>query len=328
MRIVLCYPLQQRHLDQIHAAAPDAEIVNAGQERIAEEILAADLFCGHPKVPTPWEEVVRLNRLKWIQSSAAGTDHLQLPSIIQSPIIITNISGVLANQVTEQAMSLLLGLIRSLPTFFRAQQAREYIRRPVRDLHGSTVGIVGLGGVGRRVAEVLSAFKTRILATDLFPIDKPPQVESLWSADRLDELLPLVDIVVLCVPLTAETRGMIDARRLALMRPGSILINVARGPVVIEHDLVAAIESGHLRGRGRRRCERAAAGRQQVVESAERHYQPTRRRRKCPPSRRHHRLLLREPPPLSRRAAAPEPDRQAPWLPHPPRNAQDVTSRV
>jgi D-3-phosphoglycerate dehydrogenase len=250
MRIVLCYPLQQRHLDQIQAAAPEAEIVNAGQERIAKEILTADLFCGHPKVPTPWEQVVRLNRLKWIQSSAAGTDHLQLPSIIKSPIIITNISGVLANQVTEQAMSLLLGLIRSLPTFFRAQQAKEYIRRPVRDLHGSTVGIVGLGGVGRRVAEVLSAFKTRILATDLFPVDKPPHVESLWSADRLDELLPLVDIVVLCVPLTSETRGMIDARRLALMRPGSILINVARGPVVIEHDLVAALESGHLWGAG------------------------------------------------------------------------------
>src|SRR5258707_5321071 len=98
MRIVLCYPLQQRHLDQIQAAAPDAEIVNAGQERIAEEILTADLFCGHPKVPTPWDEVVRLGRLRWIQSSAAGTDHLLLPSIVQSPIVITTISVELANQ--------------------------------------------------------------------------------------------------------------------------------------------------------------------------------------------------------------------------------------
>jgi phosphoglycerate dehydrogenase-like enzyme len=250
MRIVLCYPLQQRHLDQIQAAAPDAELVNAGQERIAEEILAADVFCGHPKVPTPWNEVVQLNRLKWLQSSAAGTDHLQSPSMIESPIIITNISGVLANQVSEQALALLLGLIRGLPTFFRAQQAKEYIRRPVRDLHGSTIGIAGLGGVGRRVAELLSAFKTRILATDLYPIDKPPHVEALWPADRLDDLLPLVDILVLCVPLTQETRGMIDARRLALMRRGSILINVARGPVVVEHDLVTALESGQLWGAG------------------------------------------------------------------------------
>lgn len=250
MRIVLCYPLQQKHLDKIQAVAPKAEIVNAGQERIATEILAADLFCGHPKVPTPWDDVVRLGRLKWIQSSAAGTDHLQLPSIIESPVVITNISGVLANQVTEQAMSLLLGLIRSLPTFFRAQQAREYIRRPVRDLHGSTVGIVGLGGVGRRIAEVLAAFKTRILATDLFPYDKPPHVAELWAADRLDEMLPLVDIVVISVPLTAETRGMFNARRFGLMRAGSIFINVGRGPIMIEPDLVAALESGHLWGAG------------------------------------------------------------------------------
>jgi phosphoglycerate dehydrogenase-like enzyme len=250
MRIVLCYPLQQRHLDQIHSAAPDAEIVNAGQERIAEEILTADVFCGHPKVPTPWDEVCRRNRLKWIQSSAAGLDHLLLPCVVESPIVVTNISGVLGNQVSEQAMALLLGLIRSLPTFFRAQQAKEYIRRPVRDLHGSTVGIVGLGGVGRRVAEVLSAFKTKILATDLFPVDKPPHVEQLWAADRLDELLPLVDILMLCVPLTEGTRGMIDARRLGLMRKGSILINVARGPVVVEKALVEALESGHLWGAG------------------------------------------------------------------------------
>ena len=145
---------------------------------------------------------------------------------------------------------MLLGLIRGLPTFFRAQQAKEYIRRPVRDLHRTTIGIVGLGGVGRRIAEVLSGFQTRILATDLFPVDKPPHVEQLWPADRLDELLPLVDIVVLCVPLFAQTRGMIDARRLGLMRRGSILINVARGPVVVERDLVAALESGQLWGAG------------------------------------------------------------------------------
>ena len=91
--------------------------------------------------------------------------------------------------------------------FFRAQQAKEYVRRPTRDLHHATVGIVGLGGVGRRVAEILSVFKTRILATDMFPVDKPPHVAELWPAERLDELLPQVDVLILCVPLTDKTRG-------------------------------------------------------------------------------------------------------------------------
>ena len=250
MRIVLCYPVGPEHVAQIQAVAPSAEVIDAGQDRIAEEILTADVFCGHAKVPMPWDDVVSQGRLKWIQSSAAGLDHCLVPSVIESPVNVTSASGVLADQVAEHTTALLAGLLRSLPLFFRAQQNHEYIRRPTRDLHGSTIGIVGLGGVGRRVAEVLSPFKTRILATDMFPVDKPPHVESLWPAQRLDEMLPLVDILILCVPLTDQTRWMIDARRLALMKRGSLLINVARGQLVVEDDLVAALESGQLEGAG------------------------------------------------------------------------------
>jgi D-3-phosphoglycerate dehydrogenase len=143
-----------------------------------------------------------------------------------------------------------LGLLRGLPTFFRAMQRKEFVRRPTRDLHGATVGIVGLGGNGRRIAEVLAPFRTRMLATDLFPCDPPPYVEALWSADRLRDLLPLVDVLILTVPLNEQTRGMIGRRELSLMKRDSILINVARGPVVVEADLIAALESGHLAGAG------------------------------------------------------------------------------
>jgi D-3-phosphoglycerate dehydrogenase len=246
MRIALCYPVERRHVDQIAAAAPTAHVVDAGQERIAAEILTADIFCGHAKVPVDWEAVVRGGRLRWIQSSAAGLDHCLVPAVVDSDVVVTSASGVLADQVTEHAVALATGLTRSLPVFFRAQQAKEFIRRPTRDLHHRTVGIVGFGGVGRRLAEVLHAFKTRILATDMFPVDKPDYVDNLWPADRLYELLAAAEVVFLCAPLTAQTRGMIDAHALAAMQPGSILINVARGPLVVETALVAALESGHL----------------------------------------------------------------------------------
>src|SRR5690606_33377620 len=121
--------------------------------------------CGHAKVPVPWDEVVQRGRLRWIQSSAAGMDHCLVPSVINSDITVTSASGVLANQTADHSLALALGLLRSLPTFFRAQQAKEFIRRPTRDLYGATVGIVGLGGNGRRLAEALSAFHTTILAT-------------------------------------------------------------------------------------------------------------------------------------------------------------------
>lgn len=250
MNIVLCYPVEQRHRDQIAGVAPEAQIIDAGQERIAEKIFEADIFCGHAKVPIDWPAVVRGGRLQWIQSSAAGLDHCLVPAVVESAITVTSASGVLADQVAEHALVLAGALARGLPVFFRAQQAREFVRRPTRDLHGSTVGIVGFGGVGRRIAELVSPFKVRILATDVFPVDKPPWVEALWEAERLDDLLGQVDFLFLAAPLTDRTRGMIDARRLAKMKPGSFLVNVARGGLVVETDLVAALESGPLAAAG------------------------------------------------------------------------------
>jgi D-3-phosphoglycerate dehydrogenase len=246
MRIVLCYPVETCHVEQIAATVPGCEIVDAGQECVAAELPEADVFCGHPKVPVPWEFVVERRRLRWIQSSAAGLDHCLVPPVIESDIVVTSASGVLADQVAEHALGLLTATLRSFPVFFRAQQKKEFVRRPTRDLHHSTVGIVGLGGVGRRVAELLAPYKTRILATDWFPFDKPKHVAALWPADQLDRLLAESDVVVLCVPLTDVTRGMIDAAAFATMKPGAVLINVARGPIVVERDLVAALESGQL----------------------------------------------------------------------------------
>jgi len=251
MRIVLCYPVEQRHLDQIAEVAAGCEIVDAGQQAIDQEILDADIFCGHAKEkPVPWDEVVRRGRLQWIQSSAAGMDHCLAPSVVESEILVTSASGLFADQVAEQTLALLLGLLRSLPTFFRAAEKNEFIRRPTRDLHYSTVGIVGFGGNGRRLAEVLAPLRVRMLATDLFPINKPECVNELWHANRLGELLPLVDVLVLCVPLTDETRGMINSAAFTKMKPDSILINVARGPVVVERDLIAALTQGKLAGAG------------------------------------------------------------------------------
>lgn len=249
MRIVLCYPVEAKHIAQIQAAAPDAEIVDAGQQGIPDAILEADIFCGHAKErPVPWDEVVSRGRLQWIQSSAAGLDHCLVPAVVASNITVTSASGVLADQVAEQTMALLTGLLRDLPRFLRAQAEHEFIRRPTRDLTRKTIGILGFGGNGRRLAEVLRPFKGRIIATDWFPTDKPDTVDELWPASRNEELIASVDVLVLAAPLTDATRGLINARTLATMRPGSVLINVARGKLVVEKDLIAALQVGTLSG--------------------------------------------------------------------------------
>ncbi|MGI9470699.1 MAG: D-2-hydroxyacid dehydrogenase [Rubripirellula sp.] len=250
MRIVLCYPVEDRHIAQIQSAAPEAEVVNAGQERIDELLPTADIFIGHAKVPVNWDRVLAAKKLKWIQSSAAGLDHCLVPGVIESEILVSSASGLFAPQVAEQTFSLLFGLLRKLPLFFRAEAKREFIRLPTDDLRGKTVGIVGMGGNGRMLAKMLAPWDVRIVATDYFPVNPPVQVSQFWGADQLDALLGVSDIVVLTLPLNAETSGLFDAERIAKMRPGSLLINVARGAVVVESALVAAIETGHLRGAG------------------------------------------------------------------------------
>ena len=246
MRIVLCYPVEEQHKQQIQAVVPQAELVDAGQERVAVELPTADLFCGHPKVPVPWAEVVARGRLRWIQSSAAGLDHCLVPEVIGSQITVTSASGVLADQVAEHGLGLAIACTRRLPLFLQQQAQREFVRRPTRDLTDATVGIVGLGGVGRRLVEVLRPFRVRIVATDFFPIRKPAGVDFLGGPADLPEVLRQADVLFLCVPLTPLTRGMIDAQALAMLPPGAILVNMARGPLVDENALADALESGHL----------------------------------------------------------------------------------
>ena len=250
MRVVLCFPVESRHIEQISAVSPTCEVVDAGQERVATELMDADIFIGHAKVPVPWPDVVLQGRLKWIQSSAAGLDHCLTPEVIASDIPVTSASGLFANQVAEQTFALLFGILRSMPAFYAAQKKREFIRLPTDELHGKTVGIVGFGGNGRRIAEVLAPFRLNLWAADLFPVNRPPHVDQLFSADQWQSALPQTDILILTLPLNEDTTGIIGKHVFANLKRGAVVINVARGPVLVESELVDAIREGQLSAAG------------------------------------------------------------------------------
>jgi phosphoglycerate dehydrogenase-like enzyme len=247
--IVLCYPIQKHQLEWIRAAVPaDWQVINAGQDGIAEAILGADIFCGHAKVPVPWDRVTQQGRLKWIQSSAAGLDHCLTPEVIESDIVVSSCSGLFANQVAEQTLALLYGWFRQLPTFFRQKNECLFERQPTQDLHGKSIGIIGLGGNGRRIAELLAPLGNQILATDVFLDDCPDAISGLYPASDLHNVLSRVDVVILGVPLNQSTHHLINDAALSSMRQGSLLVNVARGQVVDEDALISALNRGHLAG--------------------------------------------------------------------------------
>ena len=168
--IVTCFPLTEADQQQIRKTAGDEfEVIAVAQENIAAEIFKADIFCGHAKVPVDWAKVVEAGKLRWIQSSAAGLDHCLTPPVIGSSILVSGCSGLFAPQVAEQMMALLTGLTRRIPVFLKAQQDKQYVRRPTDDLFEKTVGIIGLGGNGQRIAQVLRPLVGQVVATDCFP---------------------------------------------------------------------------------------------------------------------------------------------------------------
>jgi len=248
--LVYCFPTELRHREWMQTAAPIANLIEATQETIPQKILDADIFVGHAKVPVPWDDVVANGRLKFIQSSAAGLDHCLAPSVIASDVVVCSASGLFANQVAEQTLALLLGLLRGIPIFYRQWQKKEFVRRPTDDLHGKRVGIVGMGGNGRRLVEVLRPFNVAMRATDYFPEQKPVGVEELWPHTKLRDLAAWSEILILTLPLNAMTRGVVDAEIMAAMPKGAYLINVARGPCIHEEDLCSALQNGHLAGAG------------------------------------------------------------------------------
>ncbi len=252
-KLVIYDPLgiDEPFVEQIRQTAPSVTVSVATKESLAEELAEAEIFFGY-HAPAVFRGT---ENLRWIQATAAGMDMMLVPELIERGLTITNASGVHAPQVAETAWALTLAVARGLSTSFRRQQEHRWEPGPYYDLDGSTAGIIGLGGIGRRYARVAAAFGMRVLAVDLNQPPKPDEVESLWTLDRIDELLEAADVVMISCPYTAETHHLIDAEKLARMKPTAILVNIARGGIVDEEALSEALLADRLAGAGIDVCE-------------------------------------------------------------------------
>jgi phosphoglycerate dehydrogenase-like enzyme len=201
----------------------------------------------------PADTAARAPRLRWVETPATGYDQLHGTGVFERrEITVTTIGGLFAPWVAEHAFALLLGLCRKLELFAAAQPRREWVGRgvEVRGLHGATLAIVGLGNIGQAVARIGAAFGMRVIGTRRSVDDAPPGVERVYPRRDLHAMLGAADVVVLAVAGTPETVRMIGAAELAAMRPQALLINVARGIVVDEAALAAALAERRIGGAG------------------------------------------------------------------------------
>ncbi|HEV3156592.1 MAG TPA: phosphoglycerate dehydrogenase [Candidatus Baltobacteraceae bacterium] len=188
-------------------------------------------------------------RLSVVARAGVGVDAIDVEAATSAGIVVLNTPGANMLAATEQTFALMLGLVRHLPAANASLRANIWDRKPFigTELHGKTLGIIGLGRIGSSVAVRASAFGMKLLAHD--PFISRSRAES-FNAEliSLEELLGRSDIVTLHVPLNAQTLGMIDAEKLALLRPHARLINCARGGVIDEAALLAALDAGVLAG--------------------------------------------------------------------------------
>jgi phosphoglycerate dehydrogenase-like enzyme len=202
------------------------------------------------------EQFKQAQKLRWIHSPAAAVHQLMFPELIDSDVLLTNSSEVHGGVVAEHVMSLVLALAKRLPQAARFQQRHMWgqealwLGRPrPREIAGATLGLLGLGSIGRRVAKSASALGMRVLAVrEHLGKEIPEGVQQVFASSQLDEVLTQSDYVVLATPVTPATLGLMNAARLAKMKPDACLINVGRGPLVDEAALAEALREHKIGG--------------------------------------------------------------------------------
>lgn len=272
---ILSARVRAQDLARIREAAPGTRIVNLSAEGLADGPIedVEVLLRGWLSSEAFDRLVARAPGLAWVHSATSGVERALTPAARSRGIVVTNARGVFSRPIAEHVLLMILAISRNLPELLELQRERTWQPLEGRELRDLTIGIVGLGSIGRAVASLAGAFGCRVIATrrrpsaggadvppgavadgtavadpdeDAFPFE--PRIDRILGPDGLPELLAGSDFVVLAAPLTPETDGMIDASALAAMRPGAWLINVARGRLVDERALIAALRDGRIGG--------------------------------------------------------------------------------
>lgn len=233
---------------RLMSAVPGLTVVRPAVEDAAEALRETDAAYG----VLPAELLAGTTRLKWLQAQQAGPPPgFYYPELVAHPLQVTNMRDTYTDHVASHALALVLALCRGLPRYLRDQQTAswqpDWNPGAIVPLSEATALVVGAGAVGAEIGRLLAAFGTRVTGIDMRPGGLPGFREVL-PVEALDEQLPRADLVILTVPHTPDTEGMVDARRLKLFKASAYFVNVGRGPTVRLDALDAALEAGQLRG--------------------------------------------------------------------------------
>ena len=206
----------------------------------AEAIICNGLFL--------YNDVEKFSNLKFVQLTSAGLDRVPVEKFRERGIVLKNARGVYSIPMAEFAVSGVLALYKNIGTFIDNQKNHSWIKdRNIRELSGDTVLIVGCGSVGTECAKRFKAFGMNVLGADIVNPDNEIYDE-YFSMECVNSALSKSDVIVLTLPLTEETKNLFDNERFSYVKNGAILVNIARGAVVNENDLIENLKNGKLGG--------------------------------------------------------------------------------
>lgn len=209
----------------------------------AEVLLLWDFFSS--AVEQVWEHC---GDLRWIHVAAAGVDKLVFPALAESDVVVTNARGVFDRPMAEYVLGAVLAHAKLLHESHDLQCTRTWRHRETRTVRGSRALVIGTGGIGRETARLLRAVGMEVRGVGRRAAADDPDFGTVTTSDTLADHVGWCDYLVNAAPLTPQTRGLVDAGVLAAMRPDAHLVNVGRGPTVVEADLVDALAAGRLDG--------------------------------------------------------------------------------
>ena len=248
LNILVTNSLADRHMKAIKTVAPDSNIIVCDIQQAAEHIADTDILLTwgimnlRPLFPTAL-------KLKWVHALSAGVENLIFPEMKTANTLLTNSKGIHGIPVSEHVLAMMLAFTRGLNVFIRQQTRKQWKRVTVEEIYDKTIGIVGLGSIGREIAKKAKGMGMQVVASKQ-TMTAEIFVDKLYTPDQLHELLAISDFVVIALPLVEETKNLITLKEFAAMKPSAYFINIARDAVVKHDDLVTALEQGLIKGAG------------------------------------------------------------------------------
>jgi D-2-hydroxyacid dehydrogenase (NADP+) len=239
--------------ERLRREFPQIEIVHLPDyKRVDEEVVDAEIVISWSVRP---EQIAAAKKLRWIHSTAAAVHQLIFPELVHSDIVLTNAREVHGPVVAEHVIALIFALAKKIPDSVGLQEKHVWGQQilwdelpRVREVAGATVGMVGLGSIGRPVVKSAKALGMRVIAVREHPEKGSEGADAVFRPAQINEVFRQADYIVLAAPVTASTKALVNAERLALMKPDACLINVGRGPLVDEPALAAALREKKIGG--------------------------------------------------------------------------------